>query len=163
MFKLVACVDRFGALGYNNELLFHIKEDMELFKKLTMGNVVVMGANTWHSLPERFRPLPGRDNVVLTTTGRQFEGAKAFKNIDRMILELERADKEVWIIGGAHVYNTFLHDYVDYIDEIHLTEVKDAANKADTYLDMGCIVNNFEKETVYETDLFQYNVYRKNC
>ncbi|HAU85144.1 MAG TPA: hypothetical protein DCW90_06475 [Lachnospiraceae bacterium] len=161
MFKLVACVDRYGALGYNNDLIFNIKEDMELFKKLTMGNVVVMGANTWHSLPERFRPLPGRDNVVLTTSGNSLDGAKAYRNIDRMIRDLESSEKEVWLIGGAHLYNTFLHDYMEYVDEIHLTEVKQAANKADTYLDLGCIVNHYDKETVYENGLFQYNIYKR--
>ena len=65
---LIAAVARDGAIGRDNELLVRIPEDMARFKALTMGHPVIMGRKTWDSIPPRFRPLPGRRNLVLSRT-----------------------------------------------------------------------------------------------
>ena len=64
MVKIIVAVDKKGAIGKNNDLLYTIKEDLKNFKELTSGNIVVMGRNTWDSLP--IKPLPNRTNIVLT-------------------------------------------------------------------------------------------------
>ena len=93
-----------GVIGNNNAMPWHLPEDLAHFKKLTLGSPVIMGRKTWDSLPTKFRPLPGRANVVITRqTGWQAEGAQtAGSLIDA--LALCQLASDVWIIGGAQIY-----------------------------------------------------------
>ena len=85
---------------------WHVPEDMRRFKELTMGSTVVMGRLTWESLPEKFRPLPGRRNVVVTRQASyEASGAEVASSLEQA---LERADGDVWVIGGASVYEQAL-------------------------------------------------------
>lgn len=102
---IVAVSDDLG-IGKNNDLLWHLPEDMKRFKSLTTGNTVIMGKRTWESLPRR--PLPNRKNVVITDVpGESFEGALAAYSIDDAISRC-RDDKEVFIIGGGSIYRQFM-------------------------------------------------------
>ena len=93
-----------GVIGNNNQLPWHLPEDMAHFKQLTQGCPVIMGRKTWDSLPVRFRPLPGRANVVITRQpGWLAPGAQTVSNISQAIA-LCHASPEVWIIGGAQIY-----------------------------------------------------------
>ena len=93
-----------GVIGKDNRLPWHIPEDMAHFKQLTQGCPVVMGRKTWDSLPPRFRPLPGRTNIVVTRQADwQAEGAHRAGNLAEA-LALCGAGKTVWIIGGAQIY-----------------------------------------------------------
>ena len=89
-----------GVIGKDNRLPWHIPEDMAHFKQLTQGCPVVMGRKTWDSLPARFRPLPGRTNIVVT---RQADGAHRAGSLAEA-LALCDAGETVWIIGGAQIY-----------------------------------------------------------
>ncbi len=92
-------------IGASGGLPWHLPEDMRLFRTLTAGSTVVMGRLTWESLPERFRPLPGRSNVVLTADpGWSAEGARRAGSVDEVLASRE----SLWIIGGGAVYNAFL-------------------------------------------------------
>ena len=93
-----------GVIGNNNAMPWHLPEDLAHFNKLTLGSPVIMGRKTWDSLPTKFRPLPGRTNVVITRqTGWQAEGAQtAGSLIDA--LALCQLASDVWIIGGAQIY-----------------------------------------------------------
>ena len=100
---------------------WYIKEDMALFKKLTLACVVVMGRKTWETLPERFRPLPGRENIVLSRDPNfSAPGAVVLQTVDQ-VLEYAQAnpEKTVWIMGGATIYEQF----VPYVSEFHITKV----------------------------------------
>ena len=93
-----------GVIGKDNRLPWHIPEDMAHFKQLTQGCPVVMGRKTWDSLPPRFRPLPGRTNIVVTRQADwQAEGAHRAGSLADA-LALCDAGKTVWIIGGAQIY-----------------------------------------------------------
>ena len=93
-----------GVIGNNNAMPWHLPEDLAHFKKLTLGHPVIMGRKTWDSLPPRFRPLPGRTNVVVTRqTDWQATGAQPAGNLNDA-LALCDASAEVWIIGGAQIY-----------------------------------------------------------
>jgi dihydrofolate reductase len=97
-----------GVIGKDNALPWHLPEDMAHFKRQTMGCPVVMGRKTWDSLPPRFRPLPGRRNVVLTRDPQwQAEGASRAGSIDEALALCADA-AEVWVIGGAEVYRQAL-------------------------------------------------------
>jgi dihydrofolate reductase len=94
-----------GVIGRDGTIPWHLPEDMAHFRELTRGSTVVMGRRTWDSLPPRFRPLPGRRNVVVTRDRSwRADGAEpAFSVADAL-----RADGEVWVIGGAEIYRAAL-------------------------------------------------------
>jgi len=93
-----------GVIGLNNALPWNLPEDMAHFKRTTLGCPVIMGRKTWDSLPPKFRPLPGRLNVVVTRQGDwQAEGARRAGSIEEA-MALCPADSDAWVIGGAEVY-----------------------------------------------------------
>ncbi|MES1162385.1 MAG: dihydrofolate reductase [Rhizobacter sp.] len=126
--SLIAAVARNGAIGKNNGLLWREPEDQKHFRRVTMGCPVIMGRKTWDSLPERFRPLPGRRNVVVTRNAAwQAEGAERAATLDEAIDLLSAAPK-VFVIGGAEIYALAL----PRADELVLTEI-DAELDGDIY------------------------------
>lgn len=125
---LIAAVDRRGGIGLGNELLWRHSEDQQRFKQTTMGHPVVMGRKTWDSLPERFRPLPGRRNIVVTRNAQwSATGADAARSLDEA-LALAADAPRVFVIGGAQLYALAL----SRADELVLTEV-DAEFEADAF------------------------------
>ena len=93
-----------GVIGYKNAMPWHLPEDLAHFKKLTLGHPVIMGRKTWDSLPAKFRPLPGRTNVVITRqTDWQAAGTHTAHSLKDAMLLCEKSS-EVWIIGGAQIY-----------------------------------------------------------
>jgi dihydrofolate reductase len=97
-----------GVIGNNNTLPWHLPEDLAHFKRTTLGCPVIMGRKTWDSLPPKFRPLPGRLNVVVTRqAGWQAEGAVCAHSLPDA-MALCPADSEAWVIGGAEIYTQAL-------------------------------------------------------
>ena len=93
-----------GVIGNNNAMPWHLPEDLAHFKKLTLGSPVIMGRKTWDSLPAKFRPLPGRTNVVVTRQPDwQAAGAQSAGSLHDA-LALCQGASDVWIIGGAQIY-----------------------------------------------------------
>jgi dihydrofolate reductase len=98
---------RGGVIGDDGTIPWHLPEDLAHFKELTLGGTVVMGRRTWQSLPERFRPLAGRRNVVLTRDESwSAEGAEVEHSLDEILDAMGRDDSSapVWIIGGGEIY-----------------------------------------------------------
>jgi len=93
-----------GVIGKDNQLPWHLPEDLAHFKRHTSGCPVLMGRKTWDSLPPRFRPLPGRRNLVLTRQSDwHAEGAERCDSLDDALARCADAP-EVWVIGGAQLY-----------------------------------------------------------
>ena len=93
-----------GVIGRDGTIPWHLPEDLARFKALTMGHTVVMGRRTWDSLPERFRPLPGRRNIVLTRNGAvDATGAEVMGSMDEALV-----DEPTWVIGGSEIYHLAL-------------------------------------------------------
>jgi len=93
-----------GVIGREGRMPWHLPEDLAHFRTLTQGHPVIMGRKTWDSLPDRFRPLPGRRNIVLTRQGRwQADGAEKADSLPEA-LHLCADQAEVWVIGGAQIY-----------------------------------------------------------
>ena len=93
-----------GVIGKNNAMPWHLPEDMAHFKGLTQGWPVIMGRKTWDSLPPRFRPLPGRTNVVITRQpGWMDNGAQPAASLEDALALCAPAE-EIWVIGGAQIY-----------------------------------------------------------
>ena len=117
---LIAAVGRNLAIGIDNHLLWQLPEDMRRFKALTLGHTVLMGRKTWESLPAKFRPLPGRHNIVLSReTYDQLSGATVAHTLEEAISAA--GDGEIFVIGGAEVYARTLLE----ADRLDLTEVDD--------------------------------------
>ena len=103
-------------IGVDGQLPWRLPEDMALFRRLTTGSTVVMGRRTWESLPERFRPLPGRTNVVLTSDPTwSADGAHRAGSV----AEVLDGHESLWVIGGGAVYTAFL----PHADRLVVTEV----------------------------------------
>ena len=101
---IVAIAENF-AIGRNNELLFHLPNDLKRFKKITMGCPLIMGRNTLLSLPKW--PLPGRRNIVITDrTDDDFPGCELVHSTEEA-LELVKEEQEAFVIGGGSVYRQF--------------------------------------------------------
>jgi dihydrofolate reductase len=105
-----------GVIGAAGRLPWHLPEDLALFRELTTGCAVVMGRRTWESLPERFRPLPGRTNVVLTTQP-DWSGDGAVRAAS--VAEALDRPGPLWVIGGGAVYAAFL----PHADRLVVTDV----------------------------------------
>jgi dihydrofolate reductase len=109
---------RGGVIGASGGLPWHLPEDLKLFRGTTQGATVVMGRRTWESLPDRFRPLPGRRNVVLTSDPAwTAEGAERVGSVEEA---LERHGS-FWVVGGGEVYAAFLrHAALLVVTEVDL-------------------------------------------
>ena len=115
--SIIVAIARNYAIGKDNDLLWHLSDDLKRFKALTSGHTVIMGRNTWNSLPRR--PLPKRRNIVLThDCAFADDGAEAVHSLSA-VLDAVRADDEAFIIGGAEIYRQLL----PFVQRIYATWV----------------------------------------
>jgi dihydrofolate reductase len=93
-----------GVIGIDGKLPWHLPEDLAHFKRTTLGCPVIMGRKTWDSLPQKFRPLPGRTNIVVTRQQNWNEiGSQPARSLREALL-LCKQSSDVWVIGGAQLY-----------------------------------------------------------
>jgi dihydrofolate reductase len=124
--SIIVAIARNYAIGLNNQLLWHISNDLRRFKKITAGHTVIMGKRTLASLPNG--PLPNRRNIILTDTpGEHFHSCESASSIPAA-LEMVSQEKEVFIIGGGTVYTQFM----TIADKLYLTMV-DKDFEGDTF------------------------------
>ena len=125
----IVAVDENWGIGYKNELLVSIPADMKLFREKTTGNVIIMGRKTLESFPNSL-PLKNRVNIMLTKSGEASgNGEIVVHSVEEAVAEAGKyEDKEVYVIGGASIYEQFL----PYVDKAYVTKI-DHAYQADTY------------------------------
>ena len=155
-----------GGIGYNNKIPWHCKEDLKLFSKLTKGNgnnAIVLGKNTWLSLPKRL--LPGIDNYVLSTT---LTGPDIFPNVIKLKEHLEKKNyDDIWIIGGEKLYNYFLNTkevkkiYLTTINKYYTCDVFFSINP--TFHGFHLIYQNISTHTIVDNqeEIVRYEIYEK--
>lgn len=138
---IVACEEN-GGIGFENTLPWpKLLSDMKWFKNHTMNNICIMGSNTWHSLPTSFKPLPNRVNVIFSSQRDvKYDSADVVLNGGRnaaavSFLEKKYPKKDIYIIGGKTIYETWLED----VDMIHITRIK-SSFKCDTFLDIKTLL-----------------------
>lgn len=130
--SLIVAMDTQRGIGKNNDLMWHLPADMQFFKATTLGHVVVMGRKNYESIPEKFRPLSQRENVILSRNSD-------FKATDCLVFHSlqdcfshyqNETERTIFIIGGGQIYREALSEGV--IDEMYITEVKHRFD-ADTF------------------------------
>ena len=126
MITIIAAVARNRAIGFENKLLYWLPNDLKRFKALTTGHTIIMGRNTFESLPKG--ALPNRRNVVLSRTTKEFPGCDVFPTLEEA-LQSCRSDEDIYIIGGARVYEQAIR----FADRLCLTEIADTPREADAF------------------------------
>lgn len=127
MIRIIAAIDRHGAIGAGGDLLFHIKEDMRHFRRLTTGNTVVMGRRTFESLPGG--ALPARRNIIVSASGYRAEGAETAASLEEALRMAADGPGDTFIIGGGTVYAAAL----PYTDRLDLTVIDAVHPGPDTF------------------------------
>ena len=146
--KLIIACDANGGIGYKNKLPWtKIQGDLPRFKRLTDKYPVIMGRNTWDSLP--IKPLPNRINIVVTTRPFEHEGVTCIGDI------MDHTDF-YWLIGGAKLINQCWQ----YINEIHLTKTYDNYT-CDAFIDLLYIESNFVRTYNEVFSDHQYQIWKR--
>jgi|SRR5690554_1684559 len=117
--SLIAAVAENNAIGKDNDLIWDLPDDMQFFKEKTLGTSVIMGRKNYESIPEKFRPLPKRENIVMTRSKTyKAPGCKVVNTLEDAI---KAADRDIFVIGGAEIYKLALDK--DLIDKMYITEI----------------------------------------
>ena len=116
--SIIVAIAQNGAIGKDNDLLWHLSGDLKRFKQLTTGHPVVMGRKTWDSLPKR--PLPKRQNIVMTNNPDfAADGATVVHSVNDLFNVLKDCDDEVFVMGGATIYKALL----PFCQRLYITRV----------------------------------------
>lgn len=126
MISIIAAVAKNRAIGFQNKLIYWLPNDLKRFKALTTGHTIIMGRNTFLSLPKG--ALPNRRNIVLSRSTKTFDGCDVYPSLEEALAHCS-PDEEVFIIGGASVYQQAL----SLADRLCLTEIDDTPAEADTF------------------------------
>lgn len=123
---LIAAIAENNAIGFENRLIYWLPNDLKRFKALTTGHTIIMGSNTFRSLPKG--ALPNRRNIVLSRKQSEFPGAETFHSLEDALANCSN-EEIVYIIGGETLYRASM----PMADILCLTEVKDTPEKADAF------------------------------
>ena len=126
MISIIAAVAKNRAIGYKNKLIYWLPNDLKRFKALTTGHTIIMGRNTFLSLPKG--ALPNRRNIVLSRSQKAFDGCDVYPSLEEALQHCT-PDEDIYIIGGASVYRQALK----IADRLCLTEIDDTPAQADTF------------------------------
>jgi dihydrofolate reductase len=177
---IVASTLEYG-IGYENKLCWNIPNELKYFRHITtsclqknMKNCIIMGKNTWYSLPNA--PLKDRINIIISLQDydkitKEIEGktdVRVFKTIDDALTYIDSDDiiESCFIIGGAQLYNTFLEKYIKNIKSIYWSIIYDKKYECDRFIASNIIYNNFSfnKEDIIINDKYisMYGVNKNN-
>lgn len=160
MIKIIAAIGKNGELGKNNSLIWHIPADMKFFKEQTIGKKIVMGSNTFNSLPKL---LPARKHIVLSKKCRfnkDTTDVLVFNEKEKLIDYCINSKDDIYIIGGASIYSMF----INIADQIILTEIQED-KEADVYFpkfDKSKYVKKIIDSNIQNGINFKHVIYTKN-
>lgn len=146
--SLIVAMDQNRGIGKNNDLMWHLPADMRFFKETTSGHIVVMGRKNYESIPEKYRPLPNRENVVLTRN-QDYEARDCtiFNSLEACLDHFAtETDRTVFIIGGGEIYRKALE--LNVVDEMYITHVNHRYGAETFFPDFD--LKNWTVETVFE-------------
>lgn len=155
MINIIVAVNKKNYIGKDNSLMWHNPEDLQLFKSLTKGQILIMGRKTWDSLPKK--PLPERYSIVVSRTitdrGENFHFDDSI--LDPKILEfLSKDSKTYWVIGGEEMYKLFL----PYANMVYVSKI-DNDEEGDAKFDMDFVKENFILRATRYAKTFKQKIY----
>ncbi len=128
--SMIVAVAENGVIGKNNDLAWHLPDDMRYFKETTKGKPVIMGRKNWESIPHKWQPLPGRKNIIITRRDDYVaKGATIVHSLEKAVEEAKKDEhEEIFIIGGGEIYAMGL----EIADRMYITEIQGSPS-GDTY------------------------------
>jgi len=160
--SIIVAASKNLVIGKNGDLPWHLPSDLKYFKEKTTNSTVVMGRNCWDSIPDKYKPLPNRKNIVITRTNLVLNGATIKNNLNDYLDELinDGLDNEVFIIGGAQIYN----ECFKFAHKLYFTNINSEI-EGDVYLkgfDANEWLLNSETDYMNENGYeFKFQVYLK--
>lgn len=153
--KLILACDPKGGIGYQNKLPWDkLQGDLPRFKALTSGQPIVMGRNTWDSLPKK--PLPNRYNYVVTSTNYGLISSGEFITLEVLLGMKPELRNNIWLIGGAKLVNSCW----DYVQEVHLSKTV-AEYTCDTFIDLSYLQDKFAMVEVNYFEDHEYQIWKR--
>jgi dihydrofolate reductase len=146
--SMIAALDAANGIGKNNDLMWNLPADMQFFKDTTKGHVVIMGRKNYDSIPEKYRPLPGRKNVILSRQpDYEAPGCLVYSSLEACLQNLQLEDgQKAFIIGGAQIYALALESGA--VQDLYLTHIEKVYG-ADTFFP-AFDAAQFEKTLLFE-------------
>lgn len=156
-FKIIAAIGRNLELGKNNDLIWNLPGDLKFFKEVTTGHTVLMGKNTFYSLP---KVLPNRKNIVIAGKHIDNNEIEQYRSLEEFYDKYQDSDEVIFIIGGGMMYRQF----IDKALELYLTEIDASDDEAETYFP-SFDKSNYEKEIIRSNEdngiKYTHVVYKK--
>lgn len=156
MVKLIVAIGSNRVIGKDNDLIWHLPADMKFFSDTTKGHVVIMGRRNWHSIPDKYRPLPNRENVVVSRDPNfTDQGCTTFTSVEAAIEAYKADERDTYIIGGGQIYWYALDN--DLVDEMLITHIEQSF-EGDTFfpeVDM----NNWTRQIYMTHEIDEKNPY----
>ena len=154
-YSIIAAIGKNRELGKDNDLIWHLPNDLKFFKEITNNHTIIMGRNTFESLPKM---LPNRKHIVLTSRDGLPKEVETYKEIKEILEKYKDTNEEIFIIGGASIYLQFL----EYSDKLYLTEIVDEDINASVYFpefdkndyDMQYLKENIDNGLSYKHMLY---------
>lgn len=150
MISLILAMDNDRVIGNKGQLPWHIPSDLKHFKETTLGKTVIMGRKTYDSIG---KPLPNRKNIVITSKA-SIEGVEVSNNIDALLNKYKNSEEEIFVIGGASIYNTAL----PYASKIVLSLIP-GKHEGDAYMEK--FEDDFELVSEENREEFVLKKYRR--
>ncbi len=161
MLSIIVAMDANRVIGKKDNIPWHLKADMDHFKNTTMGHVVVMGRKTYKSIPAAYKPLPGRENIVLTNDPT-FRAAGCHTMLGLHLAEIQRLSRtrEVFVMGGREIYSLFL----SAVERLVVTHVETEIEGGDTffpeipreYVGSSLFRHDADKENEFSFNVVEY-------
>ena len=155
MIAIIVAMTKNRIIGKDNSLPWHLPEDLKNFRKLTKNNVVIMGRKTWDSIPEKYRPLPNRTNIIISRTIKQLDNAIVKNSIEDAIQEGKKHSQNIFIIGGASIYQQAL----PLTDTLIISWVKEDYPGDTKFPEFN--LDNWQQEEEEQFTNFTFNEYRR--
>lgn len=158
MLIAIAAMTKDRVIGNNNTLPRYIPEDLKRFKEITSWHTVIMGRKTYESLPEQFRPLPKRENIVITTQKNskyKSDTITIYNSIEEFLRRYQgNSNKIIYVIGGSQIYNSLL----SHCDMLYISEIK-INYEGDVYFPL--FQNQFEEQQRERHEDYDFIIYKK--
>lgn len=156
-YSIIAAIGKNNELGKNNDLIWHLKDDLKFFREITSNHTIIMGRKTFESLPKM---LPNRHHIVISSSNNFPSEVEVFKDLKSLNEKYKDSIEELFVIGGGSIYKAF----IDIADKLYLTEIDAEDKQADTYFpefDKSLFESTVIKENESDEIKYRHILYKR--